>query len=201
VHDLPHKRGPKYHGQEEETVSSSRHPAPKTPPAILSSEEEWDFLVNQQLYLSGEIRFADQKAGLTLTFSLASLGFLFGRLEFGSLFQNLVTWTWEHPSGMLSVLLLVSSCVLSLLALMPRLWTQEKKGLVFWREVAALGAAEDYIAELRGCNLRDINTALAEQCFSLARICDLKYSLVRFALLTAPIGALIGLMSIVSRGS
>jgi hypothetical protein len=163
---------------------------------ILSVEGEWDFLQSEQKYLSDYIRFADQKAGFTLTFSLATLGFLFSHQQYAELFGGLGSWSGRNPHSALATLLLLAACALSLLALVPRLWSHETKGLVFWQEVAAYNSPSEYLTALRECSRLDLNAALGQQCYSLSKICTRKYNLIKFALLTAPLGAAIGILTV-----
>ncbi|MHB8217805.1 MAG: Pycsar system effector family protein [Candidatus Sulfotelmatobacter sp.] len=165
-------------------------------PGLVSIEGEWDFLQNEAKYLSDYIRFADQKAGFTLTFSLATLGFLFNHQQYSDLFQGAALWTRSNPHSALATGLLVVACTLSLLALVPRLWSHETKGLIFWQEIVTYNTAAEYQSALRQCSRVDLNNALGQQCYSLAKVCTRKYNLIKFALVAAPIGAAIGIVTV-----
>lgn len=159
----------------------------------------WNFLANEQRYLSEYIRFADQKAAFIFAFSLASMGFLHKMGAYKELFSDPITWAKTSLLCAGSSSLLLIAATLSFSVLLPRLRSSKKMGLVFWENVAMHKTPDTYSGALFAASSQTLLSEMAEHCFYLCLICLRKYNVIRVAVWVAPAGALLGLLSILGQ--
>ena len=155
---------------------------------VQSREVHLSFVVNEHVYLGEALRFADQKAGLTLALALGALTLghnlgLYSGLLLGQL----------PPLGIAllvlpGLLLLLAAAGLSASAIAPRLDSGTDSGLVYWKHVRRLGDPAKYAAAVKRCSDDQLVAELSCHCYVLAGIVDRKFSLTSKAIAAALIG-------------
>jgi hypothetical protein len=163
-----------------------------------SVEAEGQFLLNEQRYLLESAKFADQKAAFAFAFSLGSLAFLFQQKVFVGVFGNDTAANGINAVGLLAGVALLASCGLLLFAVLPRLWWSSKHrlNLVFWEDVAALGSADKYFEAVRMAGPDTLHREISDHCFTLAAICERKFTAVKWGMWIGVVGSVLGVIAI-----
>jgi hypothetical protein len=162
------------------------------------SQEQWAFLLNEQRYLLESARFADQKAAFAVAFSLGSLAFLHQQHVFLGAYQAPLSWIPQHVAGTLAGALLVFSCGVLMLAVLPRLWwsSEHELNLVFWEDVRQIGSPVQYFEAIQRAAPETLHREISDHCYTLAGICERKFSLIRLGMWVGAAGAILGLLAL-----
>lgn len=163
-----------------------------------SAEAEGVFLLNEQRYLLESAKFADQKAAFAFAFSLGSLAFLFQQKAFVGVVGKDVATNGIHVVGVLAGVCLLASCGLLLFAVLPRLWwsSEHRLNLVFWEDVVALGSPDKYFEAVRTAGSDTLHREISDHCFTLAEICERKFTAVKWGMWIGVVGAVLGMFAI-----
>ena len=99
---------------------------------------------------------------------------------------------WPKPAwlALLAIALLSVSVILSAWTVLPRLWGEYQKGVVFWGSIARYNSAEVFTAAVEGLNDAEKSRALAREIYLLSRICKLKFRLLRVSMVFGILGGI-----------
>ena len=152
-----------------------------------------DFAVTTRRFLQDQINLADSKAGAVSTVSVLLLAYV---VRVGSETNGLgglptaAPETWLLLGGVLSLGIGIAA---ALSVVVPRL-VGDRDGLVFWQAILRLGSAEDYAEAVVRSGREVIVAALLKDCHQLSRVCERKYSALRWAMSAAGIGLALSLV-------
>jgi hypothetical protein len=143
-------------------------------------------------YLTDNIKFADQKAGVLI--GLDGL-LLRAAVDFfntaGIKFETLLTSATSI--GRISVILgsisLILGIILALAVVFPRRGSVASKGLVFWESIAQYRSPGDYVQAVMTTSDEDFDKTMAEQQYFVSLTATKKYHMLRRAFFASSIGA------------
>ena len=134
------------------------------------------------------IVMADRKAGILFTLVSAALLYLFTRLPpgFGE---------WQGLIWLAVVGALVVSAACAFAVIFPRIRTG-RSDLLFWGSIAAFPDAESYRKSVQKISQAKIASDKLAYCYDLARICQRKFYLLKFAMIAAAVGLILFLVAL-----
>jgi len=144
-------------------------------------------------YTNEYIRFSDAKAGLILTYTSALIAGLYAAgLHHGFTTVAPVNWGWNGVLAASAFGLLILAAAIAAWSILPRLWSRQRIGFVFWESILAHGSADSFWTQLRGQSSEALVEHLAHHLFAIAGVCRRKYTLVSISLWIAGVGGLVG---------
>jgi hypothetical protein len=154
-----------------------------------SLAENREFLWKTHGYINEYIRFADTKAGFCVGIASALIGALFGS-KCQEMFIRIAPSQWTPLSWMsiAAFFLLTTSITAAVMAVRPRLWTHSPQGIIFWKAVGQFGSPEAFAAGFEAKTSEALNTTIAHHIYSLATVCDRKYTWLNMAIISATAG-------------
>lgn len=148
-----------------------------------------DFLVNEHKYIADNIKFADQKAGLTFAFVSGLLALIGTDHSYSNLNANFTSGWFMAGLVMFGLVSLVGAGAAAALTLVPRTRAGIRSGIVFFGHVAGHATADDYAYQVLLRKDFELASELAKHCFVLAHIASTKYRLVRIGIVLAALAA------------
>jgi hypothetical protein len=157
--------------------------------------EQWsrgheEFAKFVHTYIREFIKFADQKAGFAFATASAVLTFLVRRGAHKSLLVPLATRGFSEWAAFLACLLIGLSALLSLLVVLPRL-RGRGEGVIYWKGILQSGTETNYVSKIQQSSNDALTAAVLQHCYQLAEIADRKYELLKWAIWSGVIGAVI----------
>jgi hypothetical protein len=144
------------------------------------------------IYLTDNIKFADQKAGFLIAFDgllvkAAVELFNSAGVRFDSLLKfSLSIW---HVSVIVGAGSLIIGIILCLGVVFPRRGGVVKKGLVFWESIAQYPSATEYVQDVMIAADDELDRVMAEQQYFVSVTATRKYHILRRAFWASCIGA------------
>ena len=152
-----------------------------------------DFLWDVHKYTNDYIRFADTKAAFTAGAATGLVGALIGSSICDSLFKvRWCHWSTLQWTGLVGMLLVLLSLILSIAAIRPRLWTTKHgSGFIFWESILEHGSARHFTTSVHHLTEREQSEAVSNHLFDLAAIAKRKYLYVNRAIWSGTIGGVL----------
>jgi hypothetical protein len=144
-------------------------------------------------YLTDNIKFADQKAGLLI--GLDGL-LLKAAIEFfhsaGDELESLSGYSASigHFSVLAGPGFLIVGIILSLAVVFPRRGSAAKKGFVFWESIVQYPSAGEYVQDVMNAADDELDRKMAEQQYYVSMTATKKYKMLRRAFWASSLGAL-----------
>jgi hypothetical protein len=143
-------------------------------------------------YLTDNIKFADQKAGLLIAVDgllvrAAVELFNSAGVRFESLFN--FSLSIGHISVIVGTGSLIIGVILSLAVVFPRRAGAVKKGFVFWESIAQYPSASEYVQDVMIAADDELDRKMAEQQYFVSKTATRKYHMLRRAFWASCIGA------------
>lgn len=163
----------------------------KSSSAIISqfSDHHLKFADFEEAYLSKYIQLADVKSGATFAITSGLLVFLVDKRQLiQAATHPQLSWIWflAFVSG---ATLLLSSC-LSFAVVYPRL-RSDGRGIIFWKNITARDNGDKYNSDIAALSLSEIASERLRHCFTLAKVCESKYGMLRLAMLFGSVGVIL----------
>jgi hypothetical protein len=155
------------------------------------AKDRIDFLWKVHGYTNDYIRFADSKAA----FVVAIVGGLISICLSSHLYDHLRQssfrdWPVRSWIGIIALAFLLCSFSSALLAIRPRLQTNEKKGMIFWVSVTRHKNDLVYAASANQLTSEELETNVSRHIYALAAICTRKYYWVNLSMIVGTLGGL-----------
>jgi hypothetical protein len=150
------------------------------------SSDRAEFLWNVHSYMNEYIRFADAKAGLVVAWASAMLGALAGARLHDKIDANL-----QGAFCLAGVLSLLIAFALAFWSIVPRLWTRQPIGYIFWKSILAHKSKDQFVSGIMAQSADELNGQVAGHVFDLAGICDAKFSYVNISIIFAFVGSVL----------
>ncbi len=138
------------------------------------TKDHLDFAWKTHDYIHNYIRFSDTKAAFVVTWCTAMIGAMcFAKLHEGTL-RGEFKWDllWSSAGGFLFLALAFLSAVW---AMIPRLWTAQLSGLVFWDSIVVHATADLYANSLGRETSSGLARHLCGQTYMVAKIASAKF--------------------------
>jgi len=167
------------------------------PPVSSLPDSRLTLLIHVHQYLLDTIKFSDQKAAFLFAFAVGilTLGYNFELYEHIS--GRALGWAWENGLSAVSLAFILLSAALSLAALLPRLWSDDGRGIVFFRHILLHHSAVAYASAIAITKDADLIRELSSHCYTLAGIAQKKFSYTKWALWAAGAGGILTLAAVV----
>lgn len=147
------------------------------------NESTSNFLWEVHKYTNEYIRFADTKAAFIAGASAALIGAMVASSLFDAMFLTTpCLWSKLQWMGIVALLLLAASLVLSVAAIRPRLWNKTDIGYIFWGSIAGHGSMLQFTRSVHELSLKGMSNAISDHLFVLSFIAKRKYAYVDWAL-------------------
>jgi hypothetical protein len=144
------------------------------------------FLWNVHSYVNEYIRFADTKAELVVAWTSAIMGVLVA-----AKLHHHVGWSFTGLLTFAGLTSLVIAFGLAFWAVVPRLWTTQPQGFVFWKSIVAHGTKEKFVEAFMAEPADRLANHIAGHLFELSRVCDAKYWWVNYSIVFAFVGSVL----------
>lgn len=145
-----------------------------------------EFAWNVHSYTNEYIRFADTKAELVIGWTSAIVGALLAT-DFEKHFALSIPGTICFAG----FLLLLASFACGFWTVLPRLWTTQKLGFIFWDNIRAHKSKEAFVADLRQLSVDELNGHVIEHLHDLSLVCAAKLKWVKFSIWFAFTGSVV----------
>lgn len=156
------------------------------------------FLWNTHGYLNQYIRFSDTKAGFSGTIAVGLLGVLYSVGTHRPMLAIPVgQWTMSTWAAAIAMVALIMSIVLVAVAVAPRLRSSDRKGFIFWENIAAHENAEALKAAYDAQDADGLDDHLLRHVFELSKnVCTPKFRYVSLSVWALCIGGLLGCVAL-----
>ncbi len=132
-------------------------------------------------YLNHYITVSDAKSGAVIATNLVMLGVIL-ELDFSKInncFLNLITYS--------AIILSLTSIIISLKAIYPRLPYNKKKGLIFWESIRNYENMEEYLKDYKKITEEEKELLYAKQNYFVSSVlkdknCNVRYSITYLAI-------------------
>jgi hypothetical protein len=121
------------------------------------------------------------------TAATALLAFLYKNGVSGRWLKPLMHWNVLDTIGFVAMTALALGVLLALVVVIPRT-PGSRRGFLFWEAIAEYESGRQYSDELRLLSAATLSQVKAEHCFDLARVCRMKYRVLRAAIWTGAVG-------------
>lgn len=161
-------------GSDEEAVL-----LPESSPSADSSYGE--FVSFHEDYTRHYIALADAKATVVFGVAVGLLAYLYSNADFLQMVLH-PTLSWRGVLPVLCSILLGLSAISSALVILPRLGASEKRGIVFFGDVAGYASADEYLKAVRRFTSDELVSARLRHAYDTAKVCKRKYIVLRWAI-------------------
>lgn len=151
----------------------------------------YDYHKHNLVYISDYIKFADGKAGIALGATLVMLGF-FGRQVKKNGFTDL---TFAEYSLILGLLLLVGAIYVFMLKVLWPKYPSDTTAYMSWGGIGAFPNSSEYTNRINSLSNEQFINSLADQNYSIARVCLGKYQNLKYGFILMTVGAVIECVS------
>src|SRR5215813_12745850 len=146
----------------------------------------------EMTYLTDNIKFADQKAGLLIGLDglllRAAVEFFYSAgVEIASLFES--SRSIGHLAVILGSIFLIVGIISALTVVFPRRSSLACKGLVFWESIVQYPSAGAYVQDVMNAADDELDKRMAEQQYFVSITATKKYHMLRRAFWASCIGA------------
>lgn len=150
------------------------------------NEAQLRFADFHEQFISKHVVMADTKAGVTFAVASGVLAHFATLNGFVDILRSPGA-TAEFLLALATASLLFASAAMAFWVIAPRR-RGGGRGLVYWRSVAALPAAEDFVNAVRSAPDAQIVFDRLEHCYNISRVCEAKYDWLRRAMMTGAAG-------------
>lgn len=140
-----------------------------------------EFSTFHEGYTRHYIALADTKATVVFGVAVGLLAYLYSNADFLQMILN-PTLSWRGALPLLCSIALALSAMSSALVILPRLGVSEKRGIVFFGDVASYVSADEYLKAVRKFNSDELVSARLRHAYDTAKVCMRKYIVLRWAI-------------------
>jgi hypothetical protein len=176
-------------------MSTSREPDLK--------ESHLDFTWKTHEYINNYVRFADQKAVFVVAWCSAIIGALYATHLHGAVFHShlsVMDISWSTTCAGAALTLMGVSFLSAAWAVIPRLPTKQRAGLVFWESILVHPNGELFANDLGQCDQNALARHLCVQVHTLAEVARKKYRWLTLSMWLAFVGTTFGTLAILFQG-
>lgn len=152
---------------------------PENAPSPDSSYGE--FVSFYEGYTRHYIALADTKATMVFGVAVGLLAYLYSNVGFLQMILH-PTLSWRGTLPLLCSIALGLAAISSALVILPRLGASEKRGIVFFGDVADYVSADEYIQAVRRLTSDELIFARLRHAYDTAKVCKRKYVVLRRAI-------------------
>jgi hypothetical protein len=174
------------------TVSHSQQAAePEDQANAEALKEQSSFVTYVHDYICDFIKFADQKAAFIFAGASAFLALVYN--QGGRTIWHMPVSSWRAHEWLAgaTIVLTVSSALLAVLAVAPKL-TGARRGLIYWGSISAFSNPQDYSLALTKLDSRRAVDEMSRHCYELSRITKKKYQLINWSIWIGIAGLTLG---------
>lgn len=178
-------------------------PSPAVPP-LRTATVEWsplsDFLWQVFISTNELVRFADQKAGVTIVFASTLLGLYQSNGIFNDLLtRSRSTWSAQSVLATLGTFLLTLSIACAVWSIRPRRQGVNVPGFVYWSSIVAHGTPEQFWSELHARTPAELAQHASHSLYNVSLICKEKYAWVSRSMVAAIAGGVMSALLLLPR--
>ncbi len=140
-----------------------------------------EFATFHEDYTRHYIALADTKATVVFGVAVGLLAYLYSDADFLQMVLH-PTLSWRGVLPVLCSILLGLSAISSALVILPRLGASEKRGIVFFGDVAGYASADEYLKAVRRFTSDELVSARLRHAYDTAKVCKRKYIVLRWAI-------------------
>jgi hypothetical protein len=161
--------------------------------SLATTYDRLSFLWSVHSFTNDYVRFADNKTTAVVVIASGLIGALYsGGAHRRFMLFGVAQWDWKAWSGLLAFVFLALGVLSGAWSVMPRLWSGNKRGFVFWENVLRFRTALDYARCLRAESFEGLVDCLADDLFAVSSICRAKYRWLRLSICLTLLGGLLG---------
>ena len=129
-------------------------------------------------YIREYIASADRKSAFIFTIGSGLLAFL-NQAEYNKIWmKSIQLWGLKEILATISLSGIGTAVFLSICVVVPNLTNNSNYGFIFWESILGFKSSELYTNRLVAATPTELNRALLEHCYILARVCNRKYKIL-----------------------
>ena len=144
-------------------------------------------------YLTDNIKFADQKAGLLLGVDGLLLRAAIDYFKAVGITVESLLYSMTRSERfflIVGTVFLIIGIILALAVVFPRRSSGTRKGFIFWESIATYPSADEYTKEVMNVTDDELDRKMAEQQYYVSMTATKKYKMLRRAFWASSLGAL-----------
>ena len=170
------------------------------PQQVELTKDHLDFAWKTHDYIHNYIRFSDTKAALAVTWCTAMAGAMCVAGIHIGLVRGQMTGLL-FLSALSGFILLGIAFLAAAWSIMPRLWTKQRSGLVFWESIIVLADDSLYPKELGRKSVSELADHLAIQVYAVSQVANTKFFWSGIAIWLAVLGTAASVLAIALKAS
>jgi hypothetical protein len=159
------------------------------------TKDHLDFAWKTHDYIHNYIRFSDAKAALAITWCTAMAGAMCVAGIHVGLVKGQMTG-FLFLSSLSGFILLGLAFLAAAWSIMPRLWTKQRSGLVFWESIIVIAHDSLYPKELGRKSVAELADHLAVQVYAVSQVASSKFFWSGNAIWLAVLGTVASVLAI-----
>jgi Family of unknown function (DUF5706) len=173
-------------------VSQSQKTAgPENHANVEDLKEQSSFVTYVHDYICDFIKFADQKAAFIFAGASAFLALVYNQGGRTIWHVSVASWRTHEWLAGATIVLTVSSALLAVLAVAPKL-TGARRGLIYWSSISAFSDSQHYSLAIAELDSRRAIDEISRHCYELSRITKKKYRLINWSIWLGIAGLTVG---------